>query len=154
MHVKVVNGEIVKFPYRMDDLRKGNPNTSFPRGYEHNAELLANYDVYPVTVLSQPSFNEKTHDIARDDIPTLVNDVWQIGWYQVPKSTEAISTRAKANSDYARAERDRFLRESDWTQLPDSPADRPAWVAYRQELRNVTGQPGWPDDVIWPTPPT
>ena len=28
------------------------------------------------------------------------------------------------------------LRESDWTQLPDSSANTAAWSAYRQELRD------------------
>ena len=37
-----------------------------------------------------------------------------------------------------RAERNRLLRESDWTQLPDSPADKERWAIYRQQLRDMT----------------
>jgi hypothetical protein len=36
-----------------------------------------------------------------------------------------------------RLHRDRLLAESDWTQLPDAPVDRPAWAKYRQTLRDL-----------------
>ena len=52
-----------------------------------------------------------------------------------------------------RAERDRRLLASDWTQLPDGPlATKEAWAAYRQALRDVTLQPD-PFNIVWPTPP-
>jgi hypothetical protein len=35
-----------------------------------------------------------------------------------------------------RIHRDRLLKESDWTQLPDAPIDREAWATYRQALRD------------------
>ena len=35
-----------------------------------------------------------------------------------------------------RNHRDRLLKESDWTQLPDAPVDRQAWATYRQALRD------------------
>ena len=40
-----------------------------------------------------------------------------------------------------RAERDRLLLESDWTQGADSPlsdTDKAAWATYRQALRDMT----------------
>lgn len=48
-----------------------------------------------------------------------------------------------------RAQRDKLLRESDWTQLPDSPlsgADKTKWQTYRQQLRDLPQQanPKWP----------
>ena len=55
-----------------------------------------------------------------------------------------------------RAERDRRLGASDWTMLLDvslSDQKRTAWVAYRQALRDVTSQPGFPADISWPTSP-
>lgn len=32
--------------------------------------------------------------------------------------------------------RDSMLKESDWTQVADSPVDRQAWATYRQALRD------------------
>ncbi len=45
-----------------------------------------------------------------------------------------------------RAERDRKLSETDWTQLADSPVDKARWAIYRQELRDLPAQvsPIWP----------
>jgi hypothetical protein len=56
----------------------------------------------------------------------------------------------------ARAKRDELLAASDWTQLPDSPLSsdvRSAWAAYRQALRDVTGQEGFPGVIVWPVAP-
>lgn len=53
-----------------------------------------------------------------------------------------------------RFRRDRMLAASDWTQLPDVPlATKEAWATYRQALRDVTAQSGFPDTVEWPAPP-
>ena len=53
-----------------------------------------------------------------------------------------------------RAERDVLLMTTDWTQLPDVPqATKDLYAAYRQELRDITLQAGFPTDVIWPEMP-
>lgn len=50
--------------------------------------------------------------------------------------------------------RKELLTESDWTQLPDVPlATKQAWATYRQALRDITTQEGYPFSVIWPTKP-
>jgi hypothetical protein len=56
--------------------------------------------------------------------------------------------------DGARAERNKLLAESDWTQMSDAPVDRAAWAEYRQKLRDITTQPGFPADIVWPEQPT
>jgi hypothetical protein len=54
----------------------------------------------------------------------------------------------------AKQQRQRLLTESDWTQLPDVPVNtKYAWVTYRQALRDITEQSGYPTEIIWPTPP-
>lgn len=53
----------------------------------------------------------------------------------------------------ARFERDDLLKDSDFTQLPDSPVDSSVWATYRQALRDVPDQDGFPDTIIWPTKP-
>ena len=50
--------------------------------------------------------------------------------------------------------RNKLLSESDWTQLPDVPEEtRSKWSAYRQELRDITQQTGYPNTVIFPAKP-
>jgi hypothetical protein len=52
-----------------------------------------------------------------------------------------------------RAARNAKLSACDWTQLADSSADKPSWAAYRQSLRDVTAQAGFPWSVTWPVEP-
>ena len=53
-----------------------------------------------------------------------------------------------------RIERNNLLTQSDWTQLPDVPeAVKSKWAVYRQDLRNITKQPGFPENIKWPTKP-
>ena len=58
-------------------------------------------------------------------------------------------------ADQMRAVRNQMLLLCDYTQLPDAPAsiNKEAWAVYRQELRDVTSQAGFPDNIVWPTQP-
>jgi hypothetical protein len=52
-----------------------------------------------------------------------------------------------------RNDRNKRLADSDWTQLADSTADKAAWATYRQALRDITTQAGFPWNVTWPDAP-
>ena len=52
-----------------------------------------------------------------------------------------------------RQERNTLLSDCDWTQVSDAPVNQVAWQTYRQALRDVTSQEGFPYDVTWPTKP-
>lgn len=52
-----------------------------------------------------------------------------------------------------RASRTEKLKDSDWTQIADSTADKAAWATYRQALRDITGQAGFPWTITWPDAP-
>lgn len=54
----------------------------------------------------------------------------------------------------AREQRDLLLQQSDWTQVPDAPVNAASWATYRQSLRDVPSQSGFPDNITWPTKPT
>lgn len=64
---------------------------------------------------------------------------------------------APSNEDLAnmiRMERDSLLSASDWTQLPDVPQTlKDAWAVYRQALRDIPLQSGFPTYVVWPMKP-
>jgi hypothetical protein len=52
--------------------------------------------------------------------------------------------------------RNSLLLQSDWTQIPNNPftsEQQAAWATYRQELRDIPEQSGYPYNVVWPTPP-
>lgn len=68
-------------------------------------------------------------------------------WVAVTKSTSEVI-------DEFRTKRSQLLADSDWTQLPDVPlVTKEAWTSYRQALRDITAQPGFPLNIVWPTPP-
>jgi hypothetical protein len=52
-----------------------------------------------------------------------------------------------------RRERNQLLRESDWVSGSDVTMSED-WRTYRQALRDIPSQEGFPNDVTWPTSPT
>ena len=65
--------------------------------------------------------------------------------YKAQKDTE----QAKSVRD----SRNTKLSECDWTQVADAPVDKTVWATYRQALRDVTTQSGFPWTIDWPVAP-
>lgn len=74
-----------------------------------------------------------------------------------PRTTDDTAAyNAAKDSEQAknvRQTRDLKLKDCDWTQLADAPADKTAWATYRQQLRDLTGQAGFPWTITWPETP-
>lgn len=72
-------------------------------------------------------------------------------------ATQSVISRTPANADMAvrvKFERGVLIAASDWTQLPDVPiVTKDAWAIYRQALRDITLQTGYPQTIVWPAPP-
>lgn len=73
-------------------------------------------------------------------------------WVPAPNIDEIIAAEC-------RSKRDRLLAESDWTDTASAQSRLgvalfSAWATYRQALRDISLQPGFPLDVIWPDPPS
>lgn len=103
--------------------------------------------------------NGKVVNVALSDAPLadnwIASDQAQIGWdydgtnFIAPPEPDYIAEL----TEQARKERNRLLAASDWTQIADAPVDHAAWAVYRQALRDVPEQAGFPENVIWPTKP-
>jgi hypothetical protein len=65
--------------------------------------------------------------------------------YKLQKDTEQAASVRQTRNDK--------LKESDWTQLVDSTADKALWATYRQTLRDISSQTGFPFDITWPEQP-
>lgn len=143
--------QIVKaYPYSIEDLKRDNPNTSYPNKFSD--ELLADWNVYPVIDKPTPDYNPVTQNCNQVN-PTLVDGQWVITWVVTLATPEEIERRTKAKESEVRQQRNALLSVCDWTQLPDAPVDHAVWAAYRQALRDVTSQPGFPWEVVWPEQP-
>jgi hypothetical protein len=147
LYVLAPNQAVETFPYSIGDLRRDNPNTSFPR--QPSDELLASYNVFPLVDQQPPAYNPATQNLNQVN-PTLTAGDWLQTWQVTDASPEEIAERTEAKAAEVRQQRNQLLADCDWTQLPDAPVDTAAWAAYRQELREVPDQPGFPWEVIWP----
>ena len=50
-------------------------------------------------------------------------------------------------AEEVRTKRDSLLAASDWTQVADAPVDQAAWATYRQALRDMPSQAGFPNTI-------
>ena len=85
------------FPYSIGDLRRDNPNVSFPRN--PSDPLLASYNVFPVVPLAPPDYDPITQNLSQTT-PTLVNGQWLQTWQVTDVSAEEIFERQRAAADY------------------------------------------------------
>ena len=77
---------------------------------------------------------------------------WSDGQWSVNADDE--TRRLEDLAAAVRQRRDALIAQSDWTQLEDSPLkDDAAWLSYRQALRDITLQPGFPENLDWPEQP-
>jgi len=75
-----------------------------------------------------------------------------IDWTQLQTAEDREAERLAQAAERVRKERNRLLAETDFMALID--VTMPQAIAdYRQALRDVPQQPGFPDDVVWPEVP-
>jgi len=151
MYVLAPNQTVETFPYSIGDLRRDNRNTSFPRN--PSEEILADWNVFPVKDRSAPAFDPATENCNQTN-PTLENGEWVVTWQVSPASAEEIAERLQQKSMDVRQQRNDLLSACDWTQLSDAPVNSSAWANYRQELRDIPEQEGFPWEVEWPLMPS
>ena len=92
----------------------------------------------------------------------LIGSNWHTKYVLGPiftgETAAADEAEYKARKDAERAvvvrqERSTKLKECDWTQTADSPVNKETWATYRQSLRDVPSQEGFPWTITWPTQP-
>ena len=89
-----------------------------------------------------------------DFMPNLIDaeQGGSIGWIYDGKNLIPPDNSEK-QAEEIRKQRDELLVKSDWTQVADAPVDVQAWATYRQALRDVPNQQGFPWSVEWPEKP-
>jgi len=96
-YIKASNGQVEKYPYSIGMLRKDNPSTSFPKRMPD--EALASWGVYPVTVATDPAYDEMTQRIVTASAPTFVSGAWILSKTVEPLSKKEREAKAKALMD-------------------------------------------------------
>lgn len=143
-----LDGTII-YPYNLNWLRKDYPNTSFPK--EIPDALAEEYGVFKVHATDRPPIN-KTQRVV-EDMPSIVNGKWVQVFNVENRTVEDLMQEEQRLAEDIRSQRNSLLTECDWTQLLDSPTDKQAWAQYRQALRDITKQAGFPYEINWPEKP-
>lgn len=157
LHAEIKDGIVVKFPYGEIDLIADNPHTNFKYAnvrdnYLGTEKNLQGLELVDVLKMPQPQFDFKTQ-VCEEGGPELTPQGWVLNWVVRQKTQDEVVSSSESQAADIRAERNRRLTNSDWTQVADAPVDKAAWAAYRQALRDITAQAGFPWEVTWPTQP-
>ena len=148
MYARIEENVIVEYPihdirYRLSDISLPANFTSadLPEGFvEVHSTLPPQYGTFERAEQSSPVFS-------------VENSRWEQGWSVISLSSSEITTLTNITSEQIRAERNSRLLGSDWTQVEDAPVNKVNWAAYRQALRDLTTQVGFPFNIDWPIKP-
>ena len=143
------NGALERYPYTLTDLRRDNPQTSFGRTISE--DTASAFRCVPVTQVTPPA-DDHTKNFERS--AQLVDGAWQEQWIESDATSEQITQRTTLKANDVRTERNEKLAATDWTQLADQSSIAANWTAYRQSLRDVPSQSGFPFTVTWPSEPS
>jgi len=142
------DNNVIDGPIRAGGIRKRWPNTSFPAKPYPPEPGWVQVNTYLVDGVED---EDHIADNARHEIRDGE-------WVQVrtvrPLTTEETTSRDEMWAVDYRARRNRDLSESDYTQLADYPNPNKAlWATYRQQLRDLPEQAGFPRTVTYPDKP-
>lgn len=134
--LKINNG--VPQKYSKEQLFADNKSVSFPR--DLNDDVLSSFDVYRYEPIYDP-FDILTHVAVEGDFEDIDGK-----WFLRYNAQERPISEAEEN---IRSERNKRLADSDFMMLFDR-TPTPMQIDYRQALRDVTKQVGFPYSVEWP----
>jgi hypothetical protein len=149
MYAKIENNAVVQYPYSVAQLKQEHPTLTFPE----TKEALEALGCFHVVVTGQPPYDYTQNCIELTPEYNAAEQQWEQRWSVIAASQQEIDERTAAQSTVVRQERTKLLFQSDWTQLADAPTNALQWANYRQALRDVPTQTGFPWSVVWPTPP-
>jgi hypothetical protein len=150
MLIRLENGIPTGHPVDDYNFRTLHPGVSFPRYLSPDDVEPLGFGLYE---FSQIPETPKYKKVVEETPVKKENGIWCQQWNVVDMNAEEKLTADAARAEEVRLERSSELAASDWTQLPDSPVNSAAWLVYRQELRDVPAQSGFPWEVSWPEPP-
>ena len=179
-YVKITNGAVARYPYSVGQLRRDNPNVSFPRNIP--LEIMRRYGMRPVTAEAMPSYDPLTHKVTTATTPTrgvvrlmteadatdpitnvvdqslvgtpIYGNDWVLTRTVVDLSEDEIAANAVETATANREKRDELIAETDYLALSDNTLTS-EMTTYRQALRDITSHANWPNlgDDDWPTKP-
>ncbi len=140
MYAKFINNDLIEIAPK---------NKGAVSNYDKAVNLLTADGYLPVVVIEEPTAEKPL--VKYREINGQIEQYAEIAPIPaVPELTE------EQQEMQIRAQRNSLLTLCDWTQLPDAPLtaeQKQTWVEYRQALRDVPEQAGFPENVVWPSTP-
>jgi hypothetical protein len=158
MLIKLENGIPVGNPIDEKNFRTLHNNTSFPRSLTVDCVEPFGYGLYQYTRPPVPG----THFKVEETVPVKNSDgIYMQTWETKAMSAEEIEKSTELKKVEIKRLRDEKLKASDWTMMYDvRENDRysdefiQAWLNYREDLREISTQKGYPWNIRWPIEPT
>ena len=148
MQVRIRETGAVMYEAELRQWAKDNNGPSWDQTTEEVLEALG-ADV----VFEGPQAQPTRYQVAFRDGVEQIDGKWYTKYSVADMDAEAIAATDAAQAKSVREQRTEKLKSSDWTQVADAPVDKAAWAAYRQALRDITAQAGFPWDIEWPVAP-
>jgi len=131
------------------EFRAMHSSTSMP---QQLTETLIN-DLGADVVFEGPQAQPTRYQFAFADGVVEIDGKWYTKYSVTDMDAEAIAAKDVEQAKSVRQQRGEKLKDSDWTQVIDAPVDQAAWAVYRQALRDISAQEGFPWTINWPTQP-
>jgi hypothetical protein len=153
MFIQIKDGQPFGYAVVEENLRMLYPNVTFPKVFFPSDVEPYGFGIYEFTQIPEvPRFKKliEIDPVKRDN--GIYYQTW--GFEDMNEEEKIASTEVKTIE--IKRQRNFNLMSSDWTQLPDvtlSEEKKTNWNNYRQSLRDISEQSGFPWDVIWPSQP-
>ena len=148
------------------EIRKLNPNVSLPKVW--NSNVYDTLGIDPVLETPKPDTTGDYKVVVRNGAEQDANNNWVQAWVErdmfsdteedgvtTTKAEHEAAYQARLDTEAAervRSERDQKLKDTDWMGMSDVTMST-EWSTYRQALRDVPSQAGFPHTIIWPAEP-
>ena len=127
--------------------RKLFPNVSFPKTGPSEEWIKNNSCLKIIDHIELPNVNTKLERVT-PYLEVHNNVYYPYSVRVISLTSDETNQRDVEAQDGQRGVRNMLLRDSDWTQMPDSPlsdSKKAEWATYRQKLRDFTTTSGWVD---------
>ena len=131
------------------EFRAMHSSTSMPQ--QLTEAIINSFDAD--VVFEGPQAQPTRYQVGFADGVVQIDGKWYTKHSVAEMDADAITAKDEEQAKSVRQQRNEQLKASDWTQVADAPVDQAAWATYRQALRDVTGQEGFPWNVTWPEQP-
>lgn len=135
------------------EIRSLYPNTSFPSQW--SPELVEELGLDPV--FESPTPSTTIYQTAyKDGVEQDAKGRWLWKWSISEMDADGKAVKDAEQAKAVRDRRNRLIAECDWLVIKAAETGVPLaadWGAYRQSLRDIPSQAGFPYNITWPEKP-